>query len=160
MKPTSTRSSRDRAGGKPFGHPGEFVDDVTETLWHPADLELSGVVRDGLDAQHVLACGGLSGVSSPKWTVTSVRSHRGVSVMVASRGEGLSVPLRLGRCLAPNKVRRVGSSGRDRVRSTMLSNTRSIWAPTVNGRLRLYSTWWMVDGVAIAEPAALLLARD
>jgi hypothetical protein len=43
--------------GKPFGHPGEFVDDVTETLWHPADLELSGVVRDGLDAQPVLACG-------------------------------------------------------------------------------------------------------
>ena len=49
------------------------------------------------------------------------------------------VPLRPGRCLAPNRVRRIGTSSRDRVRSTTRSNTRSICAPMVNSRLRLYS---------------------
>ena len=49
--------------------------------------------------------------------------------------------MRPGRCLAPNSVRRIGTSSRERVRSTIRSNTRFIWAPMVNMRLRLYSAW-------------------
>ena len=68
----------------------------------------------------------------------------------------MGVPWRPGRCLAPNRVRRIGTSSRDRVRSTTRSKILSIWAPMVNSRLRLLG---LVDRVAVAEPAALLLGE-
>ncbi|MBA2559191.1 MAG: pyridoxamine 5'-phosphate oxidase family protein [Propionibacteriales bacterium] len=46
-----------------------------------------------------------------------------------------------GRFPTPNSVRSLGTSSRARVRSTTVSNARSITAPSAKIRLRLYSTW-------------------
>ena len=53
------------------------------------------------------------GVSSPKWTLNSVRSYRGVPVTTASLGDGSLVPA--GRCLVPDMVRSAGTSSREQV---------------------------------------------
>ena len=67
--------------------------------------------------------------------------HRGFSITTAGRGERSLPALRCGRWRTPNSGRSVGTSNRDRVRSTTVSKTRSITAPEAKSRLRLYSTW-------------------
>src|SRR5207245_7657057 len=44
-------------GAEPFGHGGQAGDDGGELVQGPAAAELLGVVRDGLEAQHVFAFG-------------------------------------------------------------------------------------------------------
>jgi hypothetical protein len=51
MKQVSTR----QGGGEPVGHAGQPGDDLREAFQDAAAAQLSGVVGDRFEAQHVLA---------------------------------------------------------------------------------------------------------
>jgi hypothetical protein len=102
----------------------------------------------------------LFSVSSPKWTLNSVRSYAGLSITTASFSEGSAVPA--GRFLT-----RTGSSGPARPAETgsrpaMVPKTRSIRAPGAKIRFRLYSAWpsgcplggYLLPGSPRRRPAA------
>ena len=77
--------------------------------------------------------------------------------MAASRGDSSELPLRPGRCLAPNRVRSVGTSSRERVRSTMRVEHSVHLAPDCE--YQVAAVLDLIDRVAVAEPAAGLLVE-
>ena len=78
-------------------------------------------------------------VNRPKCSLNTVRSNVGVSIAASMTEERLRV--RRGRCAVPKIVRILGTSSRERVRSTTVSKICCIVAPSAKIRLRLYSSW-------------------
>ena len=127
-------------GGEPLGHAGQAGDDDRELLQRPAAAQLPGVVHGRLQAQDVFAFGvGLQlqepeADPAPGQAVLRFLDHDFL------RG-GPAARLRCGRVFSPNIVRSNGMSSRDRVRSSIRSNSSCICPPEANSRLRLYSAW-------------------
>ena len=128
-----------QGGGEPLDHAGQPGDDRGKLLDHPAAAQLRGVVRDRLEPQHALAPLVYAlPVNRPKRSLNTVRSNVGVSIAASMTEECMRV--RRGRCAVPKTVRILGTSSRERVRSTTVSKSRCILAPSAKIRLRLYSS--------------------
>ena len=62
-----------------------------------------------------------------------------------------------GRCAVPNTVRILGTSNRERVRSTTASKTRCILAPSA--KIKVAAVLELIDSQPVAESAARLLVE-
>ena len=65
--------------------------------------------------------------------------------------------MRRGRCAVPKMVRILGTSSRERVRSTTVSNTRCIRRAV--GEDQVAAVLELIDGEPVAESAAVLLVE-
>lgn len=121
-------------------HARQSAGDLREPVQSAAAAEVFGVMRDRFEAQDAFALVYALSVNIPTWTLKIVRFHPGFSITIACRSDSAGPGWRCGRPLLPNTVRTFGTSSRERVRSTIVLNSRSISAPEVNARLRPCST--------------------
>ncbi len=127
-----------QGGGESFGDAGQLGHDLGKLLDHPPAAQLGGVVYDRLEPKHAFAFGvGLTG-QPPEVQL----EHGQVIRRCLDRGldhRGLLAGA-AGTRAAPKMVRILGTSSRERVRSTTASKIRCICCPSAKIRLRLYSS--------------------
>jgi len=127
-------------GGETIGYGREPAGDLDlgELHQHAAAAPLVAVVDDGFQAGDVLAFALSLQAQAPEVHLEHGQViGRFLEHDLLTAGY-LAVPV--GQALAPNRVRRTGTSSRERVRSTMRSSMASSWPPIRNWRLRLHST--------------------
>jgi hypothetical protein len=112
-------------GAEPLAHAGQPGNDLGKAVQGPAAAQLPGVVGDRFEPQDARAFGVALECQQPEVDFEHRQVPRRCLERDPARGEG-AVPYLPGRRRAPNKVRKARMSSRDRVRSSMALNTRSM----------------------------------
>ena len=115
-----------------------------------------GVVHDRLEPQHVLAFGIALQRQQPEMDLEQRQVIRRSLDHDCQLRRRLG-PVPRGRFFIPNRVRSVGTSSRDRVRSATVSNTPVHLR--AGGEDQVAAVLGLVDRVGVAEPAGLLVGQ-